>query len=202
MELFCNDGRKWLMFIKQEEKMQAQSLFSRRSTLVISMIVLAALVFTACTVEEIPATGANEIPEQEQPMPETDLDPAAPSDMEPAVGEAEISVYNDPVYGDILVGNNGMTLYIFTVDEPNTVNCTGDCLVNWPPLTTDGNPVLGPGVNPDLVGTAALPDGRTIVTYNQMPLYYWAADAQPGDTTGQGVGDVWYVVSPQGQVIQ
>jgi hypothetical protein len=31
-----------------------------------------------------------------------------------------------------------------------------------------------------------------------MPLYYWAADAKPGDTTGHGVAGVWFVVPPAG----
>jgi hypothetical protein len=34
------------------------------------------------------------------------------------------------------------------------------------------------------------------LTYNDIPLYYWASDQNPGDTTGQGVGDVWYIVTP------
>jgi hypothetical protein len=29
-----------------------------------------------------------------------------------------------------------------------------------------------------------------------MPLYYWIEDVVPGDTNGQGVNDVWFVVSP------
>ena len=29
-----------------------------------------------------------------------------------------------------------------------------------------------------------------------MPLYFYASDANPGDTTGQGVGGVWFVVAP------
>lgn len=39
-------------------------------------------------------------------------------------------------------------------------------------------------------------DGTTQVAYNGIPLYYWQADVNPGDTTGQGVGDVWFVVAP------
>jgi predicted lipoprotein with Yx(FWY)xxD motif len=119
-----------------------------------------------------------------------------------AMDEAELNVVTDPALGDILVGKNGMTLYMFANDEPNTVNCEGNCLVNWPPLVTEGEPVLGEGVDPDLVGTAELPDGQMIVTYNEMPLYYWKDDTQPGDTTGQGVGDVWYVVSPEGEIVR
>lgn len=38
------------------------------------------------------------------------------------------------------------------------------------------------------------------MTYNDIPLYYYAEDAAPGDTTGQDVGDVWYIVTPGMQV--
>ena len=34
------------------------------------------------------------------------------------------------------------------------------------------------------------------VAYNDIPLYYWVKDVKAGDTTGQGVGDVWYIVAP------
>ena len=114
--------------------------------------------------------------------------------------EPTISVVNDPTYGDILVGDNGMTLYMFTRDTADTVTCSGDCLVKWPPLLTQGSPSLGDGVDGAMVGTAPMPDGTMIVTYNHMPLYYWYEDTKAGDTAGQGVGDVWYVVAPDGSV--
>jgi len=41
-------------------------------------------------------------------------------------------------------------------------------------------------------------DGTYQVTANDMPLYYWYEDKQPGDVLGQGVGDVWWVLSPDG----
>jgi len=74
--------------------------------------------------------------------------------------------------------------------------------VKWPPLLTQGNPTLGVGIAPALVGSTALEDGSKIVTYNHMPLYYWWEDAKAGDAKGQGVGEVWYVLAPNGTVIQ
>ncbi len=121
--------------------------------------------------------------------------------MEPAVTEAEINVVDDPTLGKILVGANGMTLYMFTKDTADTSNCNADCLAKWPPLLTAGSPKLGAGVDDSLVGTADLADGKKIVTYNHMPLYYWVNDKKAGDTTGQGVGSVWYVVSPDGKAV-
>ncbi len=127
-----------------------------------------------------------------------DVTSAAPA---PAAVEPTISVATDAKLGKILVGDKGMTLYMFTKDGPNQSNCNADCLAKWPPLLTQGSPTLGAGVDASLVGTASLPDGSKIVTYNKMPLYYWVKDTKAGDTTGQGVGSVWYVVSPDGKVV-
>jgi predicted lipoprotein with Yx(FWY)xxD motif len=157
----------------------------------------ALLFFTGCQAD-VPITGATDAP----PPAATPEPPATPTPSptpEPeAVDLAEISVANNPEFGDILVGAGGMTLYVFTVDGPNQSNCDEDCLVLWPPLLTEGEPQLGAGVDPGLVGTAEMDDGSLIVTFNEMPLYYWINDNQPGDTTGQGIGGVWFVISPEG----
>jgi predicted lipoprotein with Yx(FWY)xxD motif len=120
----------------------------------------------------------------------------------PAAGEVMLKVTKDAALGDILVDGKGMTLYIFTKDEPNKSNCSGDCLVSWPPLLAVDNPNVGKGVNASLLGTADLPDGSKIVTYNSMPLYYWVNDSEPGQTSGQNVGGVWFVLSPDGKIIK
>jgi len=137
--------------------------------------------------------------------PATTVPPTAASAAEaPAVeapAEATINVAEDARLGQILVDGAGMTLYMFTKDEPDKTNCEGKCLENWPALITQGSPTLGAGVDAAMIGSADLPDGSKIVTYNHMPLYYWIKDTKPGDTTGQGNNDVWYVVSPAGKVI-
>lgn len=101
--------------------------------------------------------------------------------------------------GTILVDGSGRTLYLFTKDSPGTSTCTGGCLVVWPPLL--GTATAGSGVDGSLLGTVTRPDGKTQVSYKGMPLYYWAQDSAPGQTNGQGVQGVWWVVSPQGTPI-
>jgi predicted lipoprotein with Yx(FWY)xxD motif len=91
-----------------------------------------------------------------------------------------------------------MTLYIFTKDTADKSNCNAGCLANWPPFLAEGTPTLGQGVDKSLVGSTTTTDGRTIVTYNHMPLYYYIQDTKAGDTNGQGVGSVWYVIAPDG----
>ncbi len=99
--------------------------------------------------------------------------------------------------GDLVVGNNGMTVYIFLKDEAGKSNCTGNCAVNWPPLTVSAgtSPTRGADVTGKL-GTITRADGTRPVTYNDWPLYYWVKDAKPGEATGQNVGNVWFVVQP------
>ena len=40
----------------------------------------------------------------------------------------------DPTLGEYLTGQNGMTLYVFTTDTPDTRACSGTCATSWPPL--------------------------------------------------------------------
>ncbi|HKX76193.1 MAG TPA: hypothetical protein VJR05_12485 [Acidimicrobiia bacterium] len=98
--------------------------------------------------------------------------------------------------GTILVDSAGRTLYLFTPDAQGEPTCTGDCATNWPPLTEAVT--AGEGVDAALLGAAST--GQA--TYNGWPLYYFAADANPGDINGQGVSDVWYVIDPAGNPVQ
>ena len=62
--------------------------------------------------------------------------------------------------------------------------------------------MAGDGVDGSLLGTTERDDGTTQVTYDGQPLYVFASDAAPGDTNGQGVGEVWFVVGPDGKTIE
>ncbi len=98
--------------------------------------------------------------------------------------------------GDILTDEDGNTLYLFVPDNQGPSVCNDDCAANWPPLLK--GPVAGDGIDATLLGTATRDDGSEQVTYNGWPLYYFANDAAPGDTNGQGVNDVWYVLDAAG----
>jgi predicted lipoprotein with Yx(FWY)xxD motif len=123
------------------------------------------------------------------------------------VPPATVSALITPTLGPVLVGPNGMTLYLFTKDTPGTEDeaavsaCYEQCATNWPPLLVESEDDIVPGVNlPGTFGTTERTDGTLQVTYNGWPLYFWAKDAAIGDTTGDAVGDVWWAV-PQETVI-
>jgi predicted lipoprotein with Yx(FWY)xxD motif len=104
--------------------------------------------------------------------------------------------------GTFLVGPDGRTLYYFANDvTPGQSACAGDCLKAWPPLlVSEGQPIVaGDGVTGTLA-TAPQADGSLQATYRGRPLYYWQGDTEPGQTTGQGVNDVWFVADVSGHL--
>jgi predicted lipoprotein with Yx(FWY)xxD motif len=99
-----------------------------------------------------------------------------------------------------MADSEGKTLYLFLPDAQGDSTCYDQCADNWPPLIDDI--AAGDGVDATLIGTTTRTDGAEQVTYNGWPLYYFAADAAPGDTNGQGINDVWFVVTPSGESLQ
>lgn len=116
-------------------------------------------------------------------------------------GGAEVAVAETDL-GEVVVDADGMTLYVFDNDQGTTSTCEGGCAEQWPPLETEGEPTAGDGVDAALLGTTDRSDGTTQVTYDGRPLYTYAPDGAAGDTTGQGVGGVWWVVAPDGEPIR
>ena len=131
-------------------------------------------------------------------MPTAEATMTSPVATPPTTGGQGTTVMTaqDATLGTILVDSNGMTLYTFKNDQPDTSNCSDTCAQNWPPLTVasmDTTPTAGQGITGTL-GVIQRSDNTFQVTYNHMPLYRFAKDTKPGDTTGQGVGNLWYVV--------
>lgn len=106
----------------------------------------------------------------------------------------------DSDLGEILA-SDGRTLYTFAPDNGGASTCYDDCATNWPPLLADSDVTAGDGLDASLFGTVARDDGGEQVTVGGWPLYFFAGDAAAGDVNGQGVGDVWYAVGPDGTAI-
>ncbi|MBF6600468.1 MAG: hypothetical protein IVW36_08160 [Dehalococcoidia bacterium] len=97
-----------------------------------------------------------------------------------------------------LTDEDGNTLYLFKNDVANSGKSAVPATIaaSWPPVTTTGAPVAGSGITASALGTFTGPDGKTWVTYNGRPLYYFAGDTAPGDTKGDGLGGIWFAVAP------
>jgi predicted lipoprotein with Yx(FWY)xxD motif len=114
-----------------------------------------------------------------------------------------VMIVNKEPHGNYLSDEKDMALYYFTNDAKGTATsspvskCAGQCLVNWPifyaeletlaiPSTMDKNDFT------EIRGT----NGEEQLAYKGWPLYYYINDKNPGETNGQNVGDVWFLIKP------
>ena len=97
--------------------------------------------------------------------------------------------------GNYLADAKGTTLYWFTKDTPGKSACSGPCVEKWP-LFFREKVMAGTGLKEGDFGTITREDGKKQTTFRGYPLYYWMGDKAKGDTNGQGMNKVWYVVDP------
>lgn len=185
--------------------------------LILTALLLAPGVLAACAPSALPTPfGANAVPNNTPAQAPTSAVASAPTSaptnapasaptnapanaptMAPATS-VTLAVAQNATLGSFLADSQGRTLYLFMKDTKNTSNCYNGCATTWPPLVSANTPAFGDGIKADLVGTTQRKDGSTQITYNGWPLYYYAPDKAPGDTKGQGVGGVWFVITPTG----
>lgn len=106
----------------------------------------------------------------------------------------------DTDLGSILVDPEGFTLYIFTADSEGESACYDACADLWPPVPAD-TPISSE-LDDSIFGAVTRDDGTEQLAVNGMPLYLYTPDENPGDTTGQGFNDVWFVVDADGNMIE
>ena len=120
---------------------------------------------------------------------------AAPQYAYAPQSPAWLRLHQNQQWGYYLTDGKGYTLYSFAKDKPGWSGCNGTCAEVWPPY------LLPQGVQPQAdwngqykLGWIQRSDGRYQVTYNDIPLYYYAQDNNPYDTYGNGYGGIWSVV--------
>lgn len=87
----------------------------------------------------------------------------------------------------------GMTLYVFDKDTADSGKsaCNGDCAAKWPPLMATASDKANGNYS-----IVTRDDGSKQWAYKGKPLYLWFKDQKPGDTTGDGVNNVWHTAKP------
>lgn len=120
-----------------------------------------------------------------------------------AVANADIKVATSPTFGKIVVDGKGMTAYFFDKDTvgATTSACVATCATLWAPITTTSATPVIDGVSAAF-GTIATTMGAMQVTVNGRPIYTYTKDVKAGDTAGQGVGTVWYVLDDKGNEVK
>lgn len=111
-----------------------------------------------------------------------------------------LSLSNDAKLGQIVTDSKGWTLYRFEEDtaKPPTSTCDGDCASAWPPVPAS-DATAASGMDASLVGQVTRDDGDSQLTLDGWPVYRYAKDAEPGDTTGHGVGGNWNALAADGK---
>ncbi len=101
--------------------------------------------------------------------------------------------------GPVLGTASGRTLYVFVDDlltkAPSA--CTGDCAHDWVPMPAGRRITVRTGVS-GRVGTIERSDGERQLTMDGRPLYLFSGDRAPGDIRGNGVGNLWWAMTPSG----
>jgi predicted lipoprotein with Yx(FWY)xxD motif len=106
-----------------------------------------------------------------------------------------LAIGTSATLGNYLTDAKGMSLYYYDKDTKGVSNCAAACLAKWPLFYADQISVPA-GLKAEDFGTITRADGAKQTTFKGFPLYYWASDVKRGDTTGQAVNNVWFVVDP------
>lgn len=89
------------------------------------------------------------------------------------------------------VDSSGAALYTYDKDTGGKSACSDQCAKNWPPALAEGDDVA----SGDWTFVESH-DGKRQWAYKGKPLYLFAKDTKPGDTTGDGVRGVWHLAKP------
>ncbi len=109
--------------------------------------------------------------------------------------DQNVKVASKDKVGSYLTDEKGMSLYTFKKDLPGKSACAGDCVTRWPLFYRETVAAAGDLKASDF-GTITRDDGKKQTSYKGMPLYYFAMDKAPGDTTGNDFKEVWYLAKP------
>lgn len=106
-----------------------------------------------------------------------------------------VMISTSDTLGNYLVDGEGRTLYWYTRDRVGMSAASGAVLKNWPAFTQTDFTVPS-ALDPADFATITRDDGTKQATYKGYPLYYWVNDTRRGDTSGEKVGGVWFVIDP------
>ena len=105
--------------------------------------------------------------------------------------------------GDVLA-LDGLPLYAFDRDTPESSSCVDACTQAWPPVLADAEVAADLEVT---IGSILRDDGTEQLTINGSPVYTFTTDDPlpadgSGEPFGQGASDAWWVVGPDGNALR
>ncbi|WP_072691194.1 COG4315 family predicted lipoprotein [Rhodococcus marinonascens] len=163
-----------------------------RRTWVLAAIAAAGLTFSGCATDATDSgtTGGD------APVSPTPTSP-------PALPGEPVLTMGATTFGEVMVEDGGMTVYVYDMDEVGSgaSSCDDTCLQSWIPVTSViENPAVE-GLQDVVIDTIPAADGTHQLTVNGRPVYRYMDDTVPGDALGQAVGDVWWTLDSAGNPI-
>jgi predicted lipoprotein with Yx(FWY)xxD motif len=124
----------------------------------------------------------------------------ATKDAERPARQGRVIITGDSQFGPMLFDRSGQAIYLFDKETSSTPRCYGACAEAWPPVLTAGPPQARGGAEVSLLGTVRRRDGRTQVTYDGQPLYFYAHEGKNQVLCHdiREYGGLWLVVTPEG----
>jgi predicted lipoprotein with Yx(FWY)xxD motif len=96
-----------------------------------------------------------------------------------------------------MTNETGWTLYYFANDGGKMIStCSGSCTEIWKPLPAVDISVGG-DLNINDFGIVLREDGLEQIAYKKWPLYFYKGDVKAGDTNGDKIEGLWFVVKPK-----
>lgn len=101
-------------------------------------------------------------------------------------------------HGTVLATTAGLTLYMRVGDSRVHSGCYSICTTVWYPWITNGAPQATGGILPAFLGVLTSTENTEQVAYAGHPLYSYSGDHAPGQINGEGLGGIWYAMTPSG----
>jgi len=106
-----------------------------------------------------------------------------------------VNIASKALVGNYLVDGRDMALYYTVSDRPQYSNLPDETLTSWPAFYASS--IMVPSsLDASDFGTYTRDNGVKQTTYKGYPLYYFFQDKAPGDTFGNKLGGVWFVINP------
>lgn len=113
------------------------------------------------------------------------------------LGPTLMTLHKTP-YGTVLATTAGLTLYMRVGDSQVHSGCYSICTTVWYPWVTNGAPQATGGILPAYIGVLTSTENTEQVAYDGHPLYSYSGDHAPGQINGEGLGGIWYAMTPSG----
>jgi predicted lipoprotein with Yx(FWY)xxD motif len=106
----------------------------------------------------------------------------SPKDGSQVTGSITVTTQTQPTGGSALaadmfqgVGTTAVIVYTYSGDTKGHSNCSGACALEWPPVLSSEVPHVS-GLPSSTLGTIKRSDGRTQITYEGHPLYFYSGE--------------------------